>query len=471
MINFNFVYLLWMYLKIIGFVDCCTVSDFGYVENAFLSCPTNDSCEAQCYRGYIFPTGKTYTNYTCQEGLSETVSSCKSIPVVFIEYMATWKFYNAPPKECDNIFILLRDSEEILGNMTKLCDALDVCVNISFAYRTQTIQINITLSGEHYNYTSTADLDACMSLQLDYVKNQSSPLISLIFDNITCWNETANHTLLHDWQESDRQRHCPPGTELKNVTVTQSNEGNIEYYCDEPSTTTDSISETTVVNLTSVYFNSTKESIEFTFERRTLYYVIASVVGTLLLLTLITIIVVSCKTKSFKTLKEQVQGNEMTELEMSFGTPFKGILIENEFYQSADDPAIVSKDDVPIVSNDTGDYSTALPYSKVEISDLESEDKNYSYATPLNQVNNTVSNDVIDEETNMQANRKRFSNAKFTENPPIVESSRVVFKKESKEEQNSLEAALSVLDEWIEENKVTRDSCQYTLVDKTFKTA
>ena len=174
---------------------------------------------------------------------------------------------------------------------------------------------------------------------------------------------------------------------------------------------------------------------------------------------------------SFKVLEEQMQGNEMTELERSFASPFKGILIENEFYQSADDEAIVSKDDVPIVTNDTGEYSNALPYSKVEISELESEDKNYSYATPLNQVNNTVSNDVIDEETNMQANRKRFSNAKFTENPPIVESSRVVFKKESKEEQNSLEAALSVLDEWIEENKVTRDSCQYTLVDKTFKTA
>ena len=174
---------------------------------------------------------------------------------------------------------------------------------------------------------------------------------------------------------------------------------------------------------------------------------------------------------SFKTLKEQVHGNEMTELEMSFGTPFKGILIENEFYQSADDAAIVSKDDVPIVSNDIGEYSTALPYSKVEISELESEEKNYSYATPLNQVNKTVSNDVTDEESNLQANRNQFSNEKNCENPPIVENSRVVFTKENREELNSLDAALSVLDEWIEENKGTRDSCQYTLVDKTFKTA
>ena len=161
----------------------------------------------------------------------------------------------------------------------------------------------------------------------------------------------------------------------------------------------------------------------------------------------------------------------MTELEMSFGTPFKGILIENEFYQSADDEAFVIKDDIPIVSNDTGDYSTALHYSNVEISELESEDKNYSYATPLNQVNKNVSNDVTDEESNLQANRNQFSNEKNCENPPIVENSRVVFTKENREEQNSLDAALSVLDEWIEENKGTRDSCQYTLVDKTFKTA
>lgn len=83
------------------------------------------------------------THYYLNCSLSVLYHFSSGIPVVFIEYMATWKFYNAPPKECDNIFILLSDSEEILGNMTKLCDALDVCVNISFAYRTQTVQVKL----------------------------------------------------------------------------------------------------------------------------------------------------------------------------------------------------------------------------------------------------------------------------------------------------------------------------------------
>ena len=72
-----------------------------------------------------------------------TLSFSSGIPVVLIEYMATWEFYNVPPKECDNISILFSVSEEILGDMTKLCNTLDVCVNISFAYRTQTFKVNL----------------------------------------------------------------------------------------------------------------------------------------------------------------------------------------------------------------------------------------------------------------------------------------------------------------------------------------
>lgn len=55
--------------------------------------------------------------------------------------MATWEFYNVPPNECDNISILLSDSAEIQGNMTKLCNTLNVFVTISFAYTTLTMQV------------------------------------------------------------------------------------------------------------------------------------------------------------------------------------------------------------------------------------------------------------------------------------------------------------------------------------------
>ena len=55
--------------------------------------------------------------------------------------MATWKFYNVPSKGCDNSSLLLSDSEEMLEDMTKLCNTLDVFVNISFAYTTLTFEV------------------------------------------------------------------------------------------------------------------------------------------------------------------------------------------------------------------------------------------------------------------------------------------------------------------------------------------
>ena len=58
-------------------VDCCAGLDTFDVENAFLFCQTNISCEVQCYPGYIFPTGNTKTNYSCHQDSSGMVSSCK----------------------------------------------------------------------------------------------------------------------------------------------------------------------------------------------------------------------------------------------------------------------------------------------------------------------------------------------------------------------------------------------------------
>mgnify|MGYP003690029947 CR=1 FL=1 len=38
----------------------------------------------------------------------------------------------------------------------------------------------------------------------------------------------------NDWHIDDRQEHCPIGTEVKNVTITESKEDVIEYYCGTP---------------------------------------------------------------------------------------------------------------------------------------------------------------------------------------------------------------------------------------------
>ena len=92
-------------------------------------------------------------------------------------------------------------------------------------------KLDLIFTGEYYNFTSTADINVCVSLHLDYIKNNTSPFFVSFFDDIICLNETINYTLSNDWHIKDRQEHCPAGTEVKNVTATQSNENNIEYYC------------------------------------------------------------------------------------------------------------------------------------------------------------------------------------------------------------------------------------------------
>lgn len=63
--------------KMIFFVeiaDCCSLD----IDNAFVSCSTNNmSCIAECYPGYIFPSGSTKDYYNCQIGWIPFLSSCK----------------------------------------------------------------------------------------------------------------------------------------------------------------------------------------------------------------------------------------------------------------------------------------------------------------------------------------------------------------------------------------------------------
>lgn len=48
------------------------------VDNGLMSCFTNNTCIAECYRGYIFPSGNTKESYSCQNGnLTPMLSTCK----------------------------------------------------------------------------------------------------------------------------------------------------------------------------------------------------------------------------------------------------------------------------------------------------------------------------------------------------------------------------------------------------------
>lgn len=67
----------------VGIADCCS-SNIN-IDNAFVSCLTNNvSCNAECYRGYIFPSGSTKENYSCQNGTwPPMLSSCKRMLLNF----------------------------------------------------------------------------------------------------------------------------------------------------------------------------------------------------------------------------------------------------------------------------------------------------------------------------------------------------------------------------------------------------
>lgn len=48
------------------------------VENAFILCSANNTCIAECYRGYIFPSGITKESYSCRnENWTPLLSTCK----------------------------------------------------------------------------------------------------------------------------------------------------------------------------------------------------------------------------------------------------------------------------------------------------------------------------------------------------------------------------------------------------------
>lgn len=58
---------------------CCSVKKINLtVDNASILCTTNGSCVAECYRGFIFSSGKTKQSYSCLNGVwSPVLSTCK----------------------------------------------------------------------------------------------------------------------------------------------------------------------------------------------------------------------------------------------------------------------------------------------------------------------------------------------------------------------------------------------------------
>lgn len=57
--------------------------------------------------------------------------------------MAAWKFHDIPAKECENISLLLNQTEAVLKEVVRLCNTMAVDCNITFTYQTLTFMVKI----------------------------------------------------------------------------------------------------------------------------------------------------------------------------------------------------------------------------------------------------------------------------------------------------------------------------------------
>lgn len=115
--------------------DCC--SPDVNIDNAFVSCSINNvSCNAECYRGYIFPSGSTKEYYSCQNGVwTPILSLWKRNPLVSVKYLAIRSFSEVIPSKCDNISSRLDSMKEMLEKtIAERCYLLNVSATVQFTY-------------------------------------------------------------------------------------------------------------------------------------------------------------------------------------------------------------------------------------------------------------------------------------------------------------------------------------------------
>lgn len=127
---------------------CCSSTEFSStVENAFISCPTNTSCNAECYRGFIFPTGQTNELFSCQKDVwTPMLSACKAIPEVSVTYSTIWNFTDIIPYFCGNISTHLNTSTPILEEtFVNQCQNLIIHRSVKIAFSTLAFTVSFSV--------------------------------------------------------------------------------------------------------------------------------------------------------------------------------------------------------------------------------------------------------------------------------------------------------------------------------------
>nr|XP_034332902.1 uncharacterized protein LOC105342612 isoform X2 [Crassostrea gigas] len=363
----------------------CSVNDFDIAaDNAVITCMTNVSCEAGCYRGYIFPNGRTNESYICQDELwTPVISTCKPIPEVSVKYAVTWVFSEVVPYQCGNITAKFNDSKEILEEtFASVCNTING--TIFFTYSTLAFTITATFTAKYNNFSNWNVLEKCKTLTIKSFTKL--PVIKTIFDNVSCNDSHLNHTILKEFRIEDSHEQCSNGMEIHNVTRTSG--GTFGVYCDfiVAKTTTEMTEDVNNTSILSILKRNTSvtETTKFNITKkaglalRSIIYIAAAAAGIVILIAVI-IIGFVC---------HQKRKNKPVEIKMKYKVKhqgyncgFKGEMINNELYKSADEVIDCQKDE-DVTQSSLESYSAAPYYNlKMTYSKLEPNEDLYSYAS------------------------------------------------------------------------------------------
>lgn len=367
----------------------CSVNEFDVAgDNAALTCMTNVSCEVGCYRGYIFPNGRTNESYICQDGLwTPVISTCKPIPEVSVKYAVTWAFSDVLPFICQNITAKFNNSKELLEEaFVSLCKSINR--TIFFTYSMLSFTITAKFTAKYNNFTNWNALEKCKTLTITSFANLS--IVKTIFENVSCGESNLNHTILKELFIEDSHEQCSNGREIHNVT---SSDGTFEVYCDfnVAETTTEMNKELNTASIMSMLTNTSSttgttklnsiKTPKVGLVLKSIIY-IAAAAGGIILVSIITICLVCHKKRnnSLKRLPGEINMKYSVN-HQGYNCEFKGEMINNEFYKSADDVTECQNDE-DVTQSSLESYSAAPYYNlKMPYSKLEPEEDLYSYAS------------------------------------------------------------------------------------------
>ncbi|XP_065928324.1 uncharacterized protein [Magallana gigas] len=218
-------------IKSTGFADCCSIENINnVVENANVSCSDN-LCTAQCYRGFILPTGLNEVSYYCTDGVwTPSLSSCKRLPVVSITYSAQWNFPGFLPSNCSNISARLDDLEkeivDIVANGCQEIIGISASVQFNYTFIANTVIANFT--AVYRNYTTRSILQICIGFVHLMIPNLR--IFRTMFKDVTCTGLNLKDTFNIYMYVGGRLEYCLNGTVVHSVTTSASSK--IEQYCD-----------------------------------------------------------------------------------------------------------------------------------------------------------------------------------------------------------------------------------------------